>query len=326
MIVPRSEAGRHSAIDYLKAAAVIAIVANHAIRPPWDPRATALDEAVLWLVQFHVPTFLMVSGFLYGVGGAIDLARVRSRLARVLVPYVVATVIMQATGMAEVTTLGQAVVQLLTASALPIYYYVFIITYSIAFIWPLSKLPDTYLRGLFLALCLYPVVAWLWPQAAFSYDYFWTMRDPLTYFVYFLGGWLARTNWPALAAHQRKPILVLCVLAALAAFATQVVERPDTPAFFAVLRMVYSVGVVGLIVLVTAERKPGSVVAFLSTSTYTIYLYHFAFILLARPYLPEDLPALNMLAQLTVGLVASAVLVLVVRRTLGARARLVLGA
>ncbi len=74
---------RFSSVNYIKAAAIIAVVMSHAVLPVWDPRFTAVDLALgaKW-TAYHVPSFLALSGFLYWSGEPIALATVGRRMLR----------------------------------------------------------------------------------------------------------------------------------------------------------------------------------------------------------------------------------------------------
>jgi fucose 4-O-acetylase-like acetyltransferase len=85
---------RYFAIDYIKAIAIVAVVLNHAGPPAANYESTWFDrffrEA---LMQFHVPSFLAVSGFLYANAAVMDAATCRRRLVRIVVPYLVASLL-----------------------------------------------------------------------------------------------------------------------------------------------------------------------------------------------------------------------------------------
>ncbi len=57
---------RIAAVDVIKALAILAVVVRHAGPPPWNPAFAEFDRVfrASW-VYFHVPSFLVVAGFLY---------------------------------------------------------------------------------------------------------------------------------------------------------------------------------------------------------------------------------------------------------------------
>ena len=83
----------------MKALAIVAVVFTHAGSAVWMKEGADLILTRLW-TPFHVPSFLFVSGFLSARRIAIPFAEVRRRLGRVLVPYVVASLLAVAVGVA----------------------------------------------------------------------------------------------------------------------------------------------------------------------------------------------------------------------------------
>ena len=115
---------------------------------------------------FHVPAFLLVSGFLYCSERPASLYQVAQRLSRVWIPYVLATLFMQLTGTTMVANLGQALFQIATATALGPYYYIALISGCILMLWPLSRLDRGGAAVLLAALFAYAIALVFWPAPA----------------------------------------------------------------------------------------------------------------------------------------------------------------
>src|SRR5262245_3028811 len=143
---------RIPAIDYVKATAIVAVVSTHAGPPFWSPQFTAWDFALrqTW-VSFHVPAFLVVAGLLYARASPLGVRDTGRRLARVLVPYAIATGIVYLLGV-EDPPRQPLLVALATGSALGIYYFVFALTVCIIAAWAISRLDTRGLIGLVSAL------------------------------------------------------------------------------------------------------------------------------------------------------------------------------
>lgn len=319
---------RSAAIDHLKAAAILAVLAQHAIPPVW--RGFTRGETVLnWAVQYHVPVFLLVSGLLYAPAGLSDPHVLARRLGRVLVPYALATVVMQLTGFARVKSLPGAVLQLLTGSALAIYYYVFLLTVCLLVTAVLTRLGRTIPLLVALALLwLYLVAAALWPALRFRPRLFWEMRNPLYYYGFFVVGWLAAAHAGRLRALARAAPWTICCLclggiAGYAAYRFSV--GPGTHVVSVMMRSLYTFAVAGLIATLTLARPTSRPVRLLSDATYPIFLYHLPFVLLLRPALERTAAPLRTLALFTAGLAGGTLVTWVGTRLLGERARLLLG-
>jgi len=318
-------------IDYLKAVAILAVVFTHAAQVTWTGPATPWDLylSAAW-VSFHIPTFLFVSGFLYASRQPLDVARLGSRLSRVLLPYVLASLLVQILGLGGAESFGDVAFQLVTGSALGIYYYVILIVCCIPVAWPLSRMSMGAIGVLWGALLAYTVAAWLEPSLRASGDIFWALRNPLEGFRlgYFVSGWLVALGLPWLSgfAHrQRRPLVTLAVVALL--FGLGVYSRqlglPPGP----VVRMVYAFAVIGLIVLLTRARSPSATVRFLSDASLAIYLLHNVFQQGSESVVSGWHPAARILTQAAVGLAGAGLVAWGGRRLLApARARAWLGA
>jgi len=138
---PETESRRILAIDHIKALAIVAVAFTHAGLPPWDPNITSYDRVLsgFW-VQFHVPAFLLLSGFLYYRSTEIGFQSVRTRLARLLIPYLIASSMVQIAGFSDARDVRDLLFQLATGSSLGIYYYIFLLVTFIPTLWFLSRM------------------------------------------------------------------------------------------------------------------------------------------------------------------------------------------
>src|SRR5581483_1577646 len=285
---PIDESGRLAAIDYVKAAAIVAVVVNHSLLTLWNPEATAVDNIVRRAVQFHVPAFLVVSGYLYARTGLSKRRIVARRLVRILVPYVVASAVVHVTGFAGATRLRDIAFEFVTGSALPIYYYVFLLIVCIVATSALCAVGDRAIAPAVVIVWLYPVAAALIPALRFDNGFFWGMRNPAYYYGYFLAGWVAWVHRPrlrALATRRRGAVVVTCLLgiAGYALLWGLAAAAPPLPVQV-LFRGIYTFSVVGLTASLTANATVPGPVGFLSRASYGIYLYHYPFLVLTWPH------------------------------------------
>lgn len=329
MVPPPTPAPQRLApIDTLKAAAIVAVVFTHA--GPGMRWATGGEGVETFLrdvwTSFHVPAFILVSGFLYYRPRPVSLDETRRRLARILGPYLVASLAVQLLGYAEVHGPGDAAWQLLTASALGIYYYVFLITASVLLLPLVSRLP----RGAVLAAAI--VLFALSAPAVWTFltrvpnALFWYSRNPFNFaFPLFLTGWAAAAYRSRLrsAGRRLRPLLWAAATAVVAGWLLFYGEWPHFT--FGYDRILYTLAVAVLVALATAGRRVPPAVLFLSQASYTIYLYHHVFQLALLPAVSGWSPVARTLALVAAGLAGSAALAWLGQRLLGPRSRLVLG-
>jgi len=319
------------AVDFIKAAAIVAVVATHSGINVFYPNATQWDKLLTstW-TWFHVPSFLLVSGFLYQNEQRVGLRDVARRLSRVWIPYVLATLFMQATGTTQVTGVGDALFQIATASALGPYYYVALISGCILALWPLSRLAPAGAAALLAALFAYAVALVFWPALHLGSHPLWRERNPLDAFVlgYFVLGWVAaqhRERLARLLAEHRLAIGGVAAAGVLFWFAS--IGRSFNLDLVNLNRVLYTLSVVALILVLTHGRRAPRAVVFLSTATLTIYLYHLAAQLPMARFLNDWPPPLRIAFQLALGIGFGSLVAIVGRRVLGAeRARRYLGA
>ncbi|MEE2679340.1 MAG: acyltransferase [Myxococcota bacterium] len=330
MVEATSGRERWNALDFLKAAAIVAVVITHA-GPDTVGRVgddLVWDLTKTWTV-FQVPSFLFVSGFLYAARAA-GRAAVGSRLERVLLPYLVASCVVQLVGASQAQTAGEVFWQFLTASSLGIYYYVSLICGCILLSWPLARFSRVGILVAWVVYTAYSVVALLHPAFRTAGDFFWMLRDPLSLYAlgFFLAGWASQLWLPELKRLRRRvPRVVLGVVVAVAAFglALNLQWLPFSWGWFD--RAVYTLAVVALFALLLSRRIAGPAVRFLADATLALYLFHFPFLLAVRPFLQEAPPLVSVGIQVLAGLAGACAVVWLARRLLGVpRARRWLGA
>lgn len=259
---------RLAAIDYIKAAAIVAVVATHAGPNPWLPDAGAFDRTVRGsLAVFHVPSFLLIAGFLYGAQPVLSTADLGRRLQRILVPYLVASLIVIALGSAKPATLGDAVFMLATGSALGTYYFVFVLALSVTLTYVLTllspRLPRYALSATFIWWLFRPLI--VAPSPPSTLPGFWFFRNPVWFGAYFLVGWNLRGQWDGVRRFlvtYRAPLTILATTACVIHLALWPRGRATYVDPFA--RMAYVLSVVCLIASATQRARIPTPVRFLS--------------------------------------------------------------
>lgn len=328
--------GRYAAVDYIKVTAIVAVVFTHSILDPAQGRYTSWDELLgRYWVSYHVPAFLAVSGFLYYRPAPISARGVGGRLARVLVPYLVASFVALALG--AVPERGASFLhRLLTGNTQGTYYYIFLIVVYVPTIWLLSRMPRRALGLLFGALVIYPVASHYLPLLRISESHFWRLRDPLYPAVYFVGGWFVHMHLLRIRRFYARYELALCGAALLGVvfyFAGPL--RGGSWQDYLGNRMIYTASVLLLVVaasgrlnvlLSAADRTPRWL-SFVASATYTIYLYHYLFIYPVRQIALSQQwnPAARIFCVAAVAMVGGCAVAWLGRKLLGRHARLILG-
>ena len=328
--MPASHGARLPALDWVKALAIAAVTVTHACPFLGDPRFTDVDRFATALTAFQIPAFLFVSGFLSDTGRASGVALVRRRLARILPPYVCASLVTWACGFWTFDTLRRFVFVMVTGGAIGIYYYVPVVVFCTLLVPLWSRLGTRTLTAMTLALFVYAEAAWIHPSWRLTESFYWGIRDPFGRFHlgHFLLGVIAARRAADLARLQaRRPWVVRgATLAAIVAFGW-IASRPTWWTFQPFLLTPYTVAVVGLVAALVPARPAPPAIRWLSDTTLALYLYHW----LPRTWLMpwgSALPPLGRIAFVSAATLAStALLALAARRALGARwSRMVIGA
>ncbi len=321
---------RFAEVDVQKAVGILAVVWIHSLSPIWDPEASCFEVWWAHATRFAVPGFLAASGYLYARAEPIRWETTRRRLARILVPYLLAS------GAAEIfwalrgePRWGSLASDLLLGAAFGPYYYVPQILLLTLLAPLLARLPR--------ALLVFLAVAALAGQAITESDalearrtLFFELRNPLRWWAYFLLGWLVRLHRDAalawIARRRRAVGAAAALVLLLCSFFPAAHGSPAGP------RLAGWLGVHATLVLVfaaSAGRPPAPrPVRALSHATYAVYLLHLFFVIplgsALEPWLHSG--ALLALATWGGGVLASLAAIAVLRALLGERARLLLGA
>ena len=317
------------AVDFIKAIAILAVVAAHSGMSRWGNDGVYDLDFVLtqsW-TPFHVPAFLIVSGFLYASRTPIEGRTIGRRLNRILIPYAVASVTVFLT-LGTASTFLVALILLATASALSIYYYVFLMVCLILLLWPISRIP-TWAIGVLLVLCLLGEIARnTWPATLASKSPTLSMRNIFDHFVlgYFLVGWMVALSLAQVRRIVERHGRLLILAAVVGLFFFGAIYGHLLPGPPKLARIGYTISAVGAVALLTRTHSASRLILFLSESSLAIYLFHRIFQKLTLSWFMPLPDALRIGGQFAVGLGGSILLVLLVRRMAGPdRARRLIG-
>jgi surface polysaccharide O-acyltransferase-like enzyme len=351
LTVSEPHAGRLPEVDALKVPAILAVVLIHATRSEWDP---TIPVAELWLkhtLLFAVPAFFAASGYLYSSAHPLGTAVVRRRLVRILVPYLVASLVAQTYWRALGKTGSPETVwkDLLLCSSLGPYYFVFVLVVFVLLTPLLSRAP----RKLFpvlvplLLLVQFFLVAHQIPAllhrlglvgAPLRFDLFWYVRNPFLNLGYFVLGWWVRRQRGTIARWVTPRRRSVSTAAALAFTGAAVVTYLQETTALGLSRPVFSVflylGILAALAFLYAVAVGGgplpAALRRLSDDTYAIYLYHlFALMLLQRHGLGLEANLFQpdkILLLWAAGVLGGLLVAAVGRAVLGRSAHLLLGA
>lgn len=281
---------RRVEIDALKAAGIVTIVLIHAIRTPWDPEVSTLEIWIGHATRFGVPAFLCASGYLYATREPVPLATTAARLRRILVPYLLASLLAQlfhaARGEAPIT--GSIGLDLLIGASFGPYYYVFVIAILVAATPLFARLSP---RALSIATGLLLAAQWTVDVAPLgALPLTWHIRSPLLWWAYFLIGWTVRLRAAPLSAWvgRRRLPLAAGLLLAFAALTAASALGGRAPLLLVRSAAWLDVYVILAAIAVWARGVRGSPpwLRFLSDATYAVYLFHLFFLLPVHDRLP----------------------------------------
>jgi peptidoglycan/LPS O-acetylase OafA/YrhL len=217
----------------------------------------------------------MISGYLYRSAKPLGWADVARRLRRILPPYLVASVVVLTLMPERAPTWSAAAVALISADAIPIYYYVFLLVFCVATLPIVSRMSRLALQILVGALVTAVAAACVFPSLVFTLDRFWSMRNPIESFAlgYFLLGWIAAIPADSTRRWSETPRMTAILLAAsawplcvLAGFPYPLVLLAKIPYALAVWTVAWRL----------LESRPApATVRLLSDSSYGVFLYHY---------------------------------------------------
>ena len=324
---------RHVEIDALKAAGIVTVVLIHAMRSPWTPGVSPTE---LWLghaTRFGVPAFLFASGFLYARVGPVAAGTTARRLRRVLLPYLVASLLAQAwNGWFGIPSVGGSWWRdLLLGSSFGPFYYVFVATCLVVATPLFARLPTAALPAM---TALFVLAQWCVDAALWlPLPLYWHLRNPLLWWAFFLVGWSVRLHaaavWGFVAA-RRRALLGVLLLATVVSTVTSGLEGEIPLLLVRSAAWLDVWAILGLIYVGTShfERSPTALRA-LSDASYAIYLFHLFFVYAAQalvPPTPDELTPFALLLPWAAGLAGPLLIVRVARAAIGPRARDLTGA
>lgn len=316
------------AVDYIKSAAIAAVLVQHSIPAFLDRPLTPSETMIFGTLSFHVPAFLFLSGFLSHAESTVPWREVYARLWRIVPPYLVATAIASVHGVVAFPTLRRLIFATVTGGALGHYYFVPVLVFCVLLLPAFSHMSTPFLIGGTVLLLIAGEYMTITPEWRLGYPMFWQIRNPILQFHlgFFLLGVIAarlRTTLGDLGTRFRSMtigIAGVCVaLLAGLAHANEVIFRPTVHA-------AYTISVMALIAASVPRKPAPRSIRFLSEATFTIYLYHWFAYAAVLQLMPQEIPLLLRIPILiSAGLAFSTMIVLVGRRTLGPRSRLLVG-
>ena len=199
--MPKTE--RLAPIDVLKAVAIVLVVVNHATN---NEQENTFEVYLAQFSRYVVPMFFAVSGWLQATEKPIAAKVTGQRLKRLLIPYLVASALVELYLWARGTPRSQWEIlhDVVFASAFGAYYFVFGL-FTMILLAPLfARVPRRRLLTAWLVLVALRA-SFLVFQALFPLPpgaLFWGIRDPSWVAIYYLAGWLASL--------YREPLKNLC--------------------------------------------------------------------------------------------------------------------
>ncbi|MAJ58824.1 MAG: hypothetical protein CBC48_01990 [bacterium TMED88] len=290
------EHGRNPAIDWIKAVGILCVVFIHCLPSFLNPDATPLETWLHAMTSFAVPGFLFASGFLYAEQRERpSWATMRRRLRRILIPYLVFSVLTYVIPVSHFVTRtswidqhwlgsslgptwGSILDSLAFGSAAGPYYYVFVIFWLTLATPLIARIP----RSLFPVFVL-GSIAIGWGFAGLHWglsSFFWWFRNPLHWLCFFALGWWACLHHQHLIRWTVKSRMqwLVAIGALWSVIAVYLALRP-TGAWEVLARWLSIYLTIALIFFASVgrERTPSSI-RWLSDASYSIYLSHIFFV------------------------------------------------
>ncbi|HYC00261.1 MAG TPA: acyltransferase [Candidatus Limnocylindrales bacterium] len=314
---PRTGRVRSGSADWLKAAAIIAVVITHSMPTAFQPTFTAVDRSINNLVSFHVPVFLLVAGWLSASRQPLSWSSLARRIGRVIPPYVIASTVMTALGYARWDAFAW---NLVLGSALGPYYYIPVWVVCVLSGWVWSRLsPRATVVVLAVVLVATAIRYFVWPMFWWT----WAIRDPIGqgWLACFLIGWSARIFSAEIWMQARPEWAVLAVLMCLPWL---IVPHTWSGEHGITLRhtsrVAYAVGVAWLGVAWLRPEAPRPV-QWLSSATLPIFLYHEPISIFLRTELAAWPPMSRVVVVATVATLVTCAGVAVAQRLIPVRLR-----
>jgi fucose 4-O-acetylase-like acetyltransferase len=316
-------------VDLVKAVGIVAVVAIHSMRAFFDGGVSAAELWLLSMLQFAVPGFFAASGVLCAAAEPVSGNLTRARLRRLVVPYLLASVLAQAFWVAF-DGRGLSPPQLLRDFVLgssfgPFYYVLHAVLFVLVTPW-LARLSPRALAAVTAVAVIAQAASWLVPKVRFF-----AVHDPAHWFAFYLAGWQLRRHDKAVQGWlaQRRLLVVLGAGAAAMLLSLHQPLRagPVSAGAFQWLAVACTLAAFGALGAGRETRSP--LVRFLSDSTYTVYLFHLFFVYPLQRLLPQAPGTFEPLLVAPVwlaGLLGPLVLAAAGRALLGApRSRALLG-
>jgi peptidoglycan/LPS O-acetylase OafA/YrhL len=322
---------RWVSIDVLKAVATLTVVWIHTAHGLARPTSVVIYLTTI-LSGFAVPGFFFAAGFLRWRPSPVPVAAVRGWIERLLPPYLVASLVWLIARAASTGTpirVRSGLLALVVGNAHGIYYFVPMLAGALLLTIPLSRRPQLGVP----ALVLLGIAGWLCRVGIEPlHGFFWTMRDPLRWWGFFVAGWCVAA-WLASVPARRHlvrtgGIAVLGAVAVLGVVAAMYLSRlapsdwvwPPSGTLGYVVTYALILGVVGS--AMDAAEHPA--VRFVSAASYPVYLYHTAFVDAGRALIPLR-GLIGFVPVFTFACLGSFALVAVGRAVLGRWSAVILG-
>ncbi|MCX8071162.1 MAG: acyltransferase [Candidatus Binatia bacterium] len=316
-------------IDFVRAISIVAVVAIHSFLFFGEKARPASLDVLAVGTRFAVPAFFFVAGFLAARGPVASPALyIRSRLQRLLVPYVIASAITLLSGFSDggARSIGDVVFALLFASAWGPYYFVFVLV-ALVLVTPfMLRLPFR----LLVVFCILLLVCTYWFEHYPLFgvrSLFWAFRNPLRWGSFYVAGIVARP-WLERTQIWAVPRVLMCaLLLSMSAIALLglTVQLPTLSASRAVAQLSLIWATIVALLAWGRLLPPVVPISWLSEASYSIYLYHLFFV---RGLLPPTPPWPSVTVRTFAfggALMLSVAFVWLIRRALGPKARLLFG-
>ncbi|MFC1765175.1 acyltransferase [Planctomycetota bacterium] len=327
-------------IDLIKAASIVTVVLIHSINSGFGYQGRVEKILGAWSL-FAVPSFLFAAGFLFPKSGPSTGTLARKLAHRILPPYLICSVIMlgmRATWL-EPRLGSPSAFQWFAMFAFgqtgPIYYFVFVIGYLYALSlwwrkWPTRWVFVLWCFELVLIFVFYARLSWFFPKQS---NLFWFIlfRHPIVHLLPYLTGWLVSIHYaqirPWLLRHAKGLIAGALLTDIVLVGLIQIVQKSPIDKWLSQVH-IYTC-LLALICIGICYPIKSRAVRLLSETSYAIYLIHFP-IVRALQYLWTDSwhkhVTCGILVTWCMGTVCTVLLIATLKKLLGLRSKLIIGA